>query len=102
MANTKSAKKSLLQNAKREAINRARKSDVKTALKKVADAIKSSAPYDMVQKLLREATAKTDRAAGKGVLKKQTASRKIGRMAKKVSGYFAAVAVKANNPLSAK
>lgn len=84
MANTKSARKRALSNEVRRQRNVARKSDLKTAARKVLDAL-ATKNFTEAQTLLVEATAKMARARGKGVLKKNTASRKIGRLAKKVA-----------------
>lgn len=88
MANKKSSKKSIKQIEKRTAINRARSSDVKTAMKKVVDAVRDTASLDSIQRLFRDATSRADRAARKGVFKKQTISRKLSRLAKKINNYF--------------
>lgn len=84
MANIKSAKKRVLQTAKRQARNQARKSSVKTAVKKVVIAIES-ADVDTTKSLLVSAESKIARAKGKGLMHRNTAARKIGRLAKKVA-----------------
>jgi small subunit ribosomal protein S20 len=84
MANIKSAKKRVLQTAKRQARNQARKSSVKTAVKKVVIAIES-ADVDTTKSLLVAAESKIARAKGKGLMHRNTAARKIGRLAKKVA-----------------
>ena len=84
MPNIKSAKKRVKQAAKRRKENYARKSDVKTMVKKVLDAV---AEKDVAQanELLREAQAKLARAKSKRVMHAKTASRKLSRVAKKVA-----------------
>lgn len=84
MANIKSAKKRALTNEFRHECNMARRSDIKTAVKKVLAAIESK-DIDSAKDLLKRAEAKIARAKGKGVLKQNTASRKISRLAKKVA-----------------
>lgn len=84
MANIKSAAKRALTNDKSNARNVARKSDIKTATKKVLAALADN-NVAQAQELLKQAEAKIARACGKGVLKKNTASRKISRLAKQVS-----------------
>ena len=84
MANKKSSKKRTLTNEKSRMLNVARRSDLKTASKKVITAL-STSNLEEAQKLLREAEAKIARAKGKGVLKANTAARKISLLAKKVA-----------------
>ena len=83
MANKKSTKKRMLTNEKSRMLNVARRSEVKTASKKVIAAL---AINDLTgaQALLRDAESKIARAKGKGVLKANTAARKISSLAKKV------------------
>ena len=83
MANIKSSKKRALTNEKRRQKNVARRSDLKTASKKVLTALEQG-NLDEATELLKVAESKISRAKGKGVLKKNTASRKISRLAKKV------------------
>ncbi|MBM3887089.1 30S ribosomal protein S20 [Candidatus Dependentiae bacterium] len=83
MANKKSAKKRALTNEKSRMRNVARRSDIKTASKKVLVALAAS-DITGAQTLLREAESKIARAKGKGVLKANTAARKISLLAKKV------------------
>jgi small subunit ribosomal protein S20 len=80
MARTKSARKAARQIARRTAINKARRSRVRTAVRKVEDAIKAG---DRQRALLafKEAEPELMRAAGKGVIHKNTASRKVSRLA---------------------
>jgi small subunit ribosomal protein S20 len=88
MANKKSTKKRTLTNEISRQRNVARRSDVKSASKKVIAALAAN-DLTSAQSLLREAESKIARAKGKGVLKANTAARKISVLAKKV---FAAVA----------
>lgn len=83
MANTRSAEKRNRQAQKRRARNVAVRTSVKTAVKKVREAV-ARGDGDSAKKALLEATSTLDRAASKGVLPKNTASRKIGRLAKAV------------------
>ncbi len=84
MPNIKAAKKRVKQDAKKNLINTHRKSDVKTAVKKVLDAVIAN-NLEQAQLLLKEAQAKLARAKGKGVLHAKTASRKISRLARQVA-----------------
>ena len=88
MANKKSTKKRTLTNEISRQRNVARRSDVKSASKKVIAALAAN-DLTTAQSLLRDAESKIARAKGKGVLKANTAARKISVLAKKV---FAAVA----------
>lgn len=84
MANIKSAKKRAITNEIRRERNVQRRSDVKTAVKKVLSALASN-DLVLAQELLKDAESKIARARGKGVLKSNTASRKISGIARKVA-----------------
>jgi small subunit ribosomal protein S20 len=84
MANSKSAKKCVLQNEKRRIKNVARRSAIKTAVKKVLTAIEST-DVKNVEMLFNDAQAKIARAKGKRLLHPNTAARKISRLAKKMN-----------------
>jgi small subunit ribosomal protein S20 len=84
MANIKSAKKRAKTNEVRRERNVARRSELKTVSKKILDALGANDVAN-AKVLLREAEAKIARAKGKGLLKKNTAARKISRLAKKVA-----------------
>jgi len=84
MPNIKSAKKRVLQIEKRRVRNQARKSAIKTAVKKVLLALESG-DCNQSKALLLEAESKIARAKGKGVLHRNTAARKISALAKKVA-----------------
>lgn len=84
MANIKSAKKRAVTNEKRNLRNNARKTELKTATKKVLAALKNN-NVEEAKDLLRLAESKIAHACTKGVLKKNTASRKISRLARQVS-----------------
>lgn len=85
MANIKSAQKRVRQTEKKSLVNLARRTSVKTALKKVHIALKDGADTTQVHDLLKEAQVKLARAKGKGVLHPNTAARKLSRLAKKVA-----------------
>ncbi len=80
MPNIKSQKDRVVQSKKEAAHNKAIKSNLKTVVKK-ADAAISTGAADMNDKL-KAAVVAIDKAAGKGVLHKNTASRKVARLAK--------------------
>ena len=84
MANIKSAKKRILVNETKAARNKAIKSKVKAAIKKV-DAAIAAGDKAAAQASLVNATTEIDKAATKGVYHKNTASRKVSRLAKAVN-----------------
>ena len=84
MANIKSAKKRVLIAEKRNARNRAIKSKVKTAVKKVYAAIEAG-DKAQAQEALRLATVELDMAKTKGVYHKNMTARKVSRLAKAVN-----------------
>lgn len=84
MANIKSAKKRILVNRTKAERNKSIKSGVKTAVKKVNAAIEAK-DKDAAAKALVAATATIDKAATKGVYHKNTASRKVSRLAQAVN-----------------
>lgn len=89
MANHKSAIKRAKQSEARRMRNRARKSRMKTAIRKLEEAIRNNALDDAVVRL-REATSIIAKTAAKGTIHRNTASRKISRLTKKVNGLKAA------------
>lgn len=84
MANIKSAKKRILVNRTKAERNKAIKSGVKTSVKKVIAAIEAN-DKAAAQQALVAATATIDKAATKGVYHKNTASRKVSRLAQAVN-----------------
>jgi small subunit ribosomal protein S20 len=83
MAHHKSAEKRLRQTVKRTAINRARDSRVKSAVKSVEAAI-ASGKKDSAEAALKAAQPILQSGVGKGVLHRNTAARKISRLSKRV------------------
>ena len=83
MANTPQSKKRARQNEKRFAINKARRSRIRTYLRKVEEAI-ASGDKDAAQSALRAAQPELMRGVTKGVFHKNTASRKISRLSARV------------------
>ena len=72
------------QSLKKRDRNTAVKSDLKTQLKKL-DSVIDSKDAAAAQQVLRETEAKLRKAASKGVFKKETVSRKVSRLSKRVS-----------------
>ncbi|WP_264211959.1 30S ribosomal protein S20 [Leisingera thetidis] len=83
MANSPQAKKRARQNEKRFAVNKARRSRIRTFLRKVEEAI-ASGDKDAATVALRAAQPELMRGVTKGVYHKNTASRKISRLAARV------------------
>ena len=84
MANIKSAKKRILVSRTRADRNKAIRSGVKTAIKKAYAAVESG-DKEAAKAALLNATTVIDKAASKGVYHKNTASRKVSRLAKAVN-----------------
>ena len=83
MANTPQAKKRARQNEKRFQINKARRSRIRTYLRKVEEAIESGIKDDAVA-AVKAAQPELMRGVTKGVYHKNTASRKMSRLAARV------------------
>lgn len=84
MATHRSAEKRARQNKKRQRRNSSVKSGVKTRVKAVLGAVEGKKKEDARAELAR-AISVIDKAAAKGVLKRNTASRKISRLTRKVN-----------------
>jgi small subunit ribosomal protein S20 len=79
MANIKSAKKRILVNKTKADRNKAIKSGVKTAVKKVLAAVEAN-DKEAAQSALLAATSTIDKATKKGIYHKNTAARKVSRL----------------------
>jgi small subunit ribosomal protein S20 len=88
MANTTSAKKATRKIARRTDINKARRSRIRTFLRKVEEAI-ASGDAALAKAALQAAQPELMRAATKGVLHSNTASRKVSRLASRVKAISA-------------
>jgi len=88
MANIASAQKRIRQTAKRMARNKARKSRVHGAIRRVEEAV-AAGDKDQAIAALRAAQPEMQRAVTKGVLKANTVSRKISRLAASVKAVAA-------------
>ncbi len=73
MANIKSQKKRILTNEKARLRNKAVKSEIKTAIRKVDEAV-AAGDAEAAKAAAQEASRLLDRAASKGVLHKNTAA----------------------------
>jgi small subunit ribosomal protein S20 len=85
MANTVSAKKSARQNEKCRQRNLARRTAIKTSIKKFMTALETPNSSVHLLGLLRDVEAKLARAKGKGIVHANTAARKLSRLAKKAT-----------------
>lgn len=83
MANTSSAKKAVRKTARRTEINKARRTRMRTEVRKVEEAI-AAGQKEAALEALRTAEPILARTAQKGVIHKNTASRKISRLAARV------------------
>jgi small subunit ribosomal protein S20 len=84
MPNTPSAKKAVRQIARRAAINRSRRSQMRTYIRKVEEAIATGDQAAAAQ-ALHAAEPLIKRAAQKGIVHSNTASRKVSRLTRKVN-----------------
>jgi small subunit ribosomal protein S20 len=88
MANNASARKRIRQTITRTARNHARKSRMRTFVKKVEDAI-SSGDKTAAAGALRAAQPEMQRAVGKGVVKLNTVARKLSRLSARIKALTA-------------
>lgn len=84
MANIKSAKKRILINEKKAALNKSRKSEIKTYVKKFDEAIEAG-NTDEAQELLKVIDRKVKKATHKNIYHDNAASRKISRLTKRLN-----------------
>ena len=83
MANTKSAKKAVRVIARKTAVNKSRRTMVRSSLRRVEDAI-TAGDKAAAQEAVKAAEPTMMRAVSKGVYHKNTAARKISRLNKRV------------------
>ena len=83
MANTASARKRIRQTVTRTARNQARKSRMRTFVKKVETAI-ASGDKSAAAVALRDAQPEMQRASGKGVIHANTVARKLSRLSARI------------------
>lgn len=88
MAHSLSAKKRVRQTAKRNVINRARKSMIKTELKKLEDVIKTG-DVDKAKAQLQLVQKRIDKVAATSTMHKNTAARMKSRFTKQVNALEA-------------
>lgn len=85
MANTKQSKKRARQSEDRYDVNKARRSRIRTFLRKVEEAI-ASGDQTKAAEALRVAQPELARGVTKGVLHKNTVARKMSRLSSRVKG----------------
>jgi len=88
MANTRSAKKAIRQIERRTIVNRTRRSRVRSFVRQVEDAI-ASGDAAAAANALQATQPEIIRAAGKGIMHRNSAARKVSRLAKRVNALNA-------------
>lgn len=88
MANTTSAKKATRKIARRTAVNKSRRSRIRTFMRLVEEAI-ASGDKAAAADALKAAQPELMRAATKGVLHANTAARKISRLSNRIKSITA-------------
>ena len=84
MANTPQAKKRIRRNDRREAINHSRISRIRSFIKDVESAV-AAGKKDEAAQALRQAQPELARGVARGVIHRNTASRKFSRLANRVA-----------------
>ena len=88
MANIKSAKKRIKVIDKKTALNRVRKSQVKTAIRRFEEAVNAGNVEEATQRF-QFAQKKISQVASKGTLHKHAAARKVAKLAHKLNSMNA-------------
>ena len=83
MANSEQSKKRARQSETRYAVNKARRSRVHTYIRKVEEAL-AAGDAAAAEEALKNAQPELMRGVSKGILHKNTASRKVSRLASRV------------------
>lgn len=83
MANTKSAKKATRQTTRRTEVNKARRTRLRSSVRKVEEAI-ASGDKAAATAALKAAEPVIARTAQKGIVHRKTASRKVSRLVKRI------------------
>jgi small subunit ribosomal protein S20 len=91
MANTAQSKKRARQSEARYAVNKARRSRIRTFLRKVEEAL-ASGDQAVAEAALKTAQPELARGVSKGVLHKNTVARKMSRLTSRVKAISAATA----------
>lgn len=88
MANHKSAEKRIRQTERRTEVNRARRSRIRTFVKKVEEAL-DAGNMEGARAALKAAQPEIMRGVNKGVIHKNTASRKVSRLTSRLNALTA-------------
>ena len=88
MAHSKSAQKRIRQTEVRTELNKARRSRIRTFIKKIDEAV-AGGDATAARAALRDAQAEIDRGVVKGVIKRNTASRTVSRLNARVKAVAA-------------
>ena len=88
MANTRSAKKAIRKMARRTSVNQSRRSRIRTYVRKVEEAIENGSKEAALD-ALKDAQPQLVRGTTKGLLHRNTVSRKISRLARRVNAMQA-------------
>lgn len=89
MANHKSAKKRIRRNERRAEINTARRSRMRTFVKKVETAI-AAGDAALAEEAFKAAQPELQRSAAKSILHKNTVARKLSRLSARIKALKAA------------
>ncbi len=84
MANHSATEKSIRKTVARAAVNKNRRTRVRTYIKKVLTSLDSAASKEDVNKAFITAQSEIMKAVSKGLIKKNTASRKVSQLARKI------------------
>ena len=84
MANTPSAKKAARKIERRTAVNKVPRTRMRSFIRRVEEAI-AAGDKEAAQQALREAQPQIMKAAAKGIVHRNTASRKVSRLAHRVA-----------------
>jgi small subunit ribosomal protein S20 len=90
MANSPQSEKRARQNDRRAAVNKVRRSRIRTFLRKVEEAI-ASGDKEAAEAALKSAQPELMRGVSKGIFHKNTASRKMSRLASRVNSVGATI-----------
>lgn len=88
MANTASAKKATRRNERRTAVNRSRRSRMRTFVRKIEEAL-AAGDKAAAAAAFKTAEPELMKAAQKGIIHRNTAARKVSRLAKAVKALGA-------------
>ena len=89
MANNPGAKKSIRKIARRTEVNKARRSRVRTYVRKFEEAL-AAGDLNLARTAFTDAQSELMRAVGKGVMHRNTGSRKVSRLAAQLKKLQAA------------